>query len=415
MLRHLRLGQLSVECLSGLTPPGMSGYRLCAQPSALPVVSMTQPSASTAQKPHTPSRRRTTQRAAFILLLIATTLTLASLPARHWWFADVLANLRVQACIAAATLLTALALLKLKSASLLAVILLAWHAHFLLPAFVPPLDPAKPASQQLSRTHTQPPDLAVCLANVRFNNSQHTTIANSLQHSNADVLVIIELSPDLRQSLTSQLSTDYPHTLWADQPSGAFGIGLLSRLPLRNPQINSFGTPPDRRDLPRIPAISVDVQTPAGPVHLIAMHCMPPIGQVNFQLRSRQLADAATAARKRQVDTPLLLVGDLNLTPWAPAFHDLLHHSQLINPASGCGIEPTWNAGPRYPCGLLIDHILHSPQLTCLNRRILPPINSDHRPVLARFRISNPAPQHGSAAPSTSRPYSQDPPTDTIP
>ncbi|MFM7058186.1 MAG: endonuclease/exonuclease/phosphatase family protein [Planctomycetota bacterium] len=368
--------------------------------------------------PHDPPAARhrpLLHRAVACLLLAATSLTLASLPARSWWLADVLANLRVQACIASIMLLTPLALLKLKIPSLLAAVLLAWHASFLLPAVVPDRPALSPATLQHSPSHPHPPHISVCLANVRFNNPQHHIIARSLQQSAADVLVVVELNPALRQSLTTQLTPDYPHTVWADREPGAFGIGLLSRLPLQNPHINHFGATAQSSSIPRVPAISVDVRTPAGPVRLIAVHCIPPIGQHNFQVRSRQLADAAIAAKKTAANNPVLLVGDLNLTPWAPAFHDFLQHARLINPASGSGVEPTWNAGPRYPCGLLIDHILHSPQLTCLNRQIPPSINSDHRPVLALFRISNPDPLHGSAMPSASRPYSPDPPPDTIP
>jgi endonuclease/exonuclease/phosphatase (EEP) superfamily protein YafD len=358
---------------------------------------------------------QTARIAASLLLFTAFALSIASLPARTWWIADVLANLRVQACLATATLLAALLLLKLKYHSLLATLLLSWHASFLQTAFVPTTTVHNTTPAPLSPPATLSPHISICLANVHFNNSQHRTIIDALRHSDADLLVVVELNQALRNSLTRQLTPNYPHTVWADREPGAFGIGVLSRLPLHNARIRHFGVPANNNQHSRIPAITADVQTPEGPLHLIAVHCMPPIGQASFQLRSRQLVDAATAAQARQSTTPVILVGDLNLTPWAPAFHDLLDQSALINSASGHGIEPTWNAGPRYPCGLLIDHILHSRHLTCLSRQILPPVNSDHQPVLAHFRISDPVPQRGSAMPSASHPYSPDPPPDTTP
>lgn len=359
--------------------------------------------------------RRIARLAASISLLFAFALTAASLPARSWWVADVLANVRVQACIATASLLALCTLLRLKIHLILACLLLVWHASFLAPAFISASTTPDIGIPNNIRNPTSTADFSICVANVRFDNPHHNVIANSLRNADADVLVVIEATQKHRQALTQLLESTHPHMVWADRDPGAFGIGVLSRLPILHPRIQDFGAPQSSGPSSKFPAISAEISTPAGPVNLIAIHCMPPIGQYNFQLRSRQLANAAKAAANRPPDSRILLVGDLNLTPWAPAFQDLVNHSKLLNAAAGQGIEPTWNAGPRYPCGLLIDHILHSSNLTPIQRLILPPLHSDHRPVFARFRISNPAPQRDSAAQSASHPYSQDPPPGMTP
>jgi len=353
--------------------------------------------------------RRRARLAASIPLLFAFALTAASLPARTWWVADVLANLRVQACIATTTLLAAYILTRLKIHLILASLLLLWHSSFLTPAFFS--NSATPATDFAanSRNPTPTAEISICVANVRFDNPQHNVIADSLRNSQADVLVVIEANQKLRQALTQLLGSNYPHMVWADRDPGAFGIAVLSRLPLANSRIQDFGALQPSNPSSKLPAITTEISTSAGPVNLIALHCMPPIGQSNFLLRSRQLATATKAAANLPSDSRILLAGDFNLTPWAPAFQDLINDSTLLNAATGQGIEPTWNAGPRYPCGLLIDHILHSPNLARIERLILPSLHSDHRPVFARFRISAPAPQRDSATPSTSHPYSQDP------
>jgi endonuclease/exonuclease/phosphatase (EEP) superfamily protein YafD len=361
------------------------------------------------------SRLRPARFAASFLLLAAFACTVASLPARSWWVADVFANLRIQACLATAVFMTACALLRLKNHAFLASLLFLWHASFLTSAFVPTT--AAQHSSPPTDPRSPPPTagFSICIANVRFDNPRHNIIADSLRGSRADVLVVIEVNHRLRKSLTQQLRANYPHMVWADREPGSFGIGVLSRLPLVHPRIQDFGFLKSDDQSLNLPTITTEISTSAGKVHLIALHCMPPIGQNSFRLRSRQLETAAKAAADLPPDSHILLAGDFNLTPWAPAFQDLINHSKLLSSAAGHGIEPTWNAGPRYPCGLLIDHILHSPNLACLERLILPSLHSDHRPVLARFRISDPALQHDSAAPSASHPYSPDPQLGTTP
>ena len=53
-------------------------------------------------------------------------------------------------------------------------------------------------------------------------------------------------------------------------------------------------------------------------------------------------------------------------------------------------LQPSWPA--RFgPIGLPIDHVLHSPQLTTVDRQLAPPIgSSDHRMVHASITFRDP-------------------------
>jgi endonuclease/exonuclease/phosphatase (EEP) superfamily protein YafD len=79
-------------------------------------------------------------------------------------------------------------------------------------------------------------------------------------------------------------------------------------------------------------------------------------------------------------------VGDLNVTPWNHRFRRLMQRSGLMDSSRGRGFQPTWPQDHpllRIP----IDHVLHSPDILVVNRRIGREVNSDHSPVIVDFMV----------------------------
>jgi endonuclease/exonuclease/phosphatase (EEP) superfamily protein YafD len=82
----------------------------------------------------------------------------------------------------------------------------------------------------------------------------------------------------------------------------------------------------------------------------------------------------------RQLDAPVLLVGDLNATPWS-------HGMRLLRDGTDLGYrspDPAWTATwySFYLLGIPIDHALATPPLVIARREIGPSVGSDHRPQL---------------------------------
>lgn len=84
--------------------------------------------------------------------------------------------------------------------------------------------------------------------------------------------------------------------------------------------------------------------------------------------------------------SPVLLLGDLNVSPWSPYFRRLLRESGLRDSSQGRGVRPTW---PTFnPLMLIpIDHCLYSPGIAIVNRQTGPHVGSDHFPVIVDFVI----------------------------
>jgi endonuclease/exonuclease/phosphatase (EEP) superfamily protein YafD len=96
--------------------------------------------------------------------------------------------------------------------------------------------------------------------------------------------------------------------------------------------------------------------------------------------RNEQLEALARHARAT-TSLPLVVVGDLNVSPFSPQFRHLLEEGRLRSAADGFGWQPTW---PSFllPAGIQIDHALVSPAVTVKAFSRGPFDGSDHRPIV---------------------------------
>ena len=159
------------------------------------------------------------------------------------------------------------------------------------------------------------PGLRVFLANVLTRNQQHDQIIAQIRAANPDVIAILELSSVLEASLQGEFSSTHEYFVSESQDDGNFGIGLWSRYPLSHARVFHLNAP-------ILPSIEADIELRSGTIHVMATHPLPPVGTRNFGHRNQHLALLAQRVQKqRQVEPthPVILLGDLNLTPWSPS------------------------------------------------------------------------------------------------
>jgi endonuclease/exonuclease/phosphatase (EEP) superfamily protein YafD len=92
------------------------------------------------------------------------------------------------------------------------------------------------------------------------------------------------------------------------------------------------------------------------------------------------------AAFALETPSASIVLGDLNLTPYAPAFARLVQSSGLRDALDDRAWRPTWQAS-LWPLALPIDHVLVPRSGCVLDATIGPDIGSDHRPVLVTLRL----------------------------
>ena len=297
-----------------------------------------------------------------ICILIGT--TLLSMLAQMHWLADLMANLRVQQVIAILIAVVITICFRRWRWLTLQIVLLAIHVPWFASAFV-------------GRPSDAGQDLVVLVANVLTSNRHHDLIVNQIETADADVVAILELGTPLARTLELKIAQSYPFRSALPQDQGNFGIGLYSKHPLKD--VQQFDL-----NIPSIKSIAATVSKDGQSYRVVATHPLPPMGRQGAKNRNdhlQQLADRLANYHDQNLEIPMILVGDLNLTPWSPLFADFESVSGLRRAGRGYGMTPTWYARPNFAMGLMLDHGLISDDLDCVSHQIGDGIGSDHRSV----------------------------------
>lgn len=216
----------------------------------------------------------------------------------------------------------------------------------------------------------------VMLLNIHSQHGDPVRVTRAIGKYDPDVLVLEEVTPEWPERL-SHLESTHPHRILEVRDDN-FGIGLFSKMPLREPEIVYVGSAV-------VPSIVSAVVFPEGALHIFATHPPPPGGPETTAWRDDQLRRIPRFLS--DYPPPLLLVGDLNITPWSCHFGRLLRKAGLHDSERGWGYQPTWPAGnPIF--WIPIDHCLYSDGIEILGREVGPNVGSDHYPVIVDFILT---------------------------
>ncbi len=320
-------------------------------------------------------------------------LTLLGLLSPDFWLADRAADLRVQVALALAILGLALAITRhlaiAAGASVLAVInlLLLWPLLAPgMPRVVPGWWPSSwlPAPAMAAAEPFVPlphQSLEVFSLNVWYRNRDYRAVRDAVRATGPDVAVFLEVTPRWAREL-ALLRDGWPHQQWV-RGEGHDGVMILSRVPWRAAHAVVLSGEGGAE------AVRVTLDLGGQPVEVVGAHLRWPVTPDSARARAASLAGLATLVRG--LPHPVVVVGDLNLTPHDGAFARLLSAAGLANAAARSGLLTTWPAatGPvarRLP-GLQIDYCLVSQGILTEALTVGPWVGSDHRPVLARLSV----------------------------
>ena len=289
--------------------------------------------------------------------------TVLTLLAPMGWPFELFSHFRVQYLAASLLLAVLLAWRRAAAPAVLALVLGGWHA---LPGFA--------GSAGAAEGHDcAGPVFTVATANVQFSNARPEAFRAWLATQPADFLVIQEVTAAWAAELEAQ--TAYPHR-YVMSREDPYGLALLSRWPMESV------TPVDLAG-DGLPSLAGIVDANGQRIRFLGLHTHWPLTPALAAARDEALQGAA--ALVSAADLPVVLLGDLNLTPDSPAFGRLLDGAGLRDVMRGRGWRPTWLAG-FWPLALRIDHVLVSPSLCVEQAEVGPAIGSDHRPVVATLR-----------------------------
>lgn len=210
--------------------------------------------------------------------------------------------------------------------------------------------------------------------NTEFGNME--SVADAISQFDPDIVVLEEVSTEWLSKLRPVLAA-YNDSKCEPREDN-FGIALYSKRPFTHSQIVDIGDA-------GVPSVVAEVDTACGKCTVLATHPLPPAGPVYSRQRDAQLA--ALPQHILRATSPVLLLGDLNVSPWSSHFGRLLQESRLKDSSQGRGVQPTWPT--LMPLLLIpIDHCLHSPQISILRKEVGPTVGSDHYPLIVDFLIA---------------------------
>lgn len=236
--------------------------------------------------------------------------------------------------------------------------------------------------------------VTVMTYNLLRSNKHTDAVTNAVMASNADVIALQELSPQMASAIQQKLTSVYPYQQLDAQIYG--GLGVISRYPLRLSEERIRGS---WGGALQIISLSIDDQ----PVLLLNVHVE------STSLEPAAIMEKKIAKRNQQVRTimdfvaahpePLILAGDLNSTMRNTSYQAV--RSVLADSwvEAGWGIGNTFPgvlssrssrltiAGVEVPTWLVrIDYVFHSRHFRATAAHIGPWDGySDHRPVIAQL------------------------------
>ena len=270
------------------------------------------------------------------------------------WPFDLLTHFRVQYAGLLAVFAVALALVRRYLLAVVCVLLSTitfWSVvrYVGLPASTPPT----------------PAEFRLMSYNVWFRTRGEQRVADYLEGSGADVVVLQELRLARARQLSALLPS-YPYAYF--EAAEPHGVAIFSRWPVQSAAPIELGPGGSR-------ATRIMIRWHDRDVTVVGVHLHWPLTPGTLSLRNGELA--ALAALARAHDGPLLVTGDFNTTPWSHHYRDAVAASGLSDCARGRGLLATWPS-QFPPLAVRIDQCLVSAHWRTLAVRTGPRLGSDH-------------------------------------
>ena len=212
--------------------------------------------------------------------------------------------------------------------------------------------------------------------NVWYRNADAARVIETVRRSNADLVVLLEAVPSLRERL-AVLADIYPHRLGCPDDAPC-DVLVLSRVPLEARGVQRTN------DAFRSPIMTLRATLAGCPVTVHAVHLARPFP---FNAPEAQLSQARDVARiVSEGRGARLVAGDFNAAPWGRTMQAIIAPARLqLLPGAG----GTWPVTLPRQMRIPIDHLAVGEGLSFLKREVLPRAGSDHAPVLASIGVTD--------------------------
>jgi len=247
----------------------------------------------------------------------------------------------------------------------------------------------------LPKPAAQAPDDATMLKVVSFNvwdsNYDPIQAESWLRTTQADVTVIIELTPEWWDGVPALLNT-YPEQFTVTRaPGSAWDSAILSRRPILSFEQIDLGD----GDIPQFRAV-IDVNGRQVAVYGIHLY-VPASGRrtpfVVYDETGRNVQIRSLLARLERETLPYIVAGDFNMSDQSLVYNELAAAMTDSFREAGRGLGASWPNVQRLglpsliPPLVRIDYIWHSADFQTLDAALGPYLGSDHLPIYATLAL----------------------------
>jgi endonuclease/exonuclease/phosphatase (EEP) superfamily protein YafD len=224
-----------------------------------------------------------------------------------------------------------------------------------------------------------PPDGArvrVLVLNVLTENASFDEVRALIDEVRPDVVGLVEVDQRWVAGVAPAVA-DFAGRL--ERPRGDnFGVALYTRVALAG-AIEQLGAD--------LPAAVASITVGGARLGVILVHPPPPVSAMALDAQRQELD--AVADRARAMPQPVIVIGDLNATPWSRPFRRLIVRSGLCDSRAGFGIQASFPAASRV-LRIPIDHLIVSCEVGVADRRVEREVGSDHLPLVIDLVVPRP-------------------------
>ncbi len=224
-------------------------------------------------------------------------------------------------------------------------------------------------AQSIAGTGTQ---LKIMQVNTLFLNQKTSLLEDLIVAEKPDLVLASEVNEAFGTMLEG-LKGDYPHQFILPKNDSAYGLAILSKIPLSDKEVKHF-------DRPEIPALTTRINHDGRDIDIVSIHPATPVKGIGS--RNNEFAQIAKWFEDNKPENAIL-AGDFNATPFCHTLKELQSEANLLSARNGKGYHGSWPVWLPPIARIPIDHILLRGNIVAMEYRILPDIGSDHLPSMA--------------------------------
>ncbi len=296
--------------------------------------------------------------------VVASLATVLAFFGSTWWLFDWIANFRAHLAIILLLVALAYSLLFSKTTGLFFMIMAGVNALVILPLYIGSPAPA-----------TGNDSLTVVSFNVDQKASIRDSAFNWISTIEPDIVVLTEAT----EAWIAFPEHAAPYRYLNDLPGDrTFGIAVLARQDL---DVELLQITQVRDTLAKIEA-SIGSQ----PIVIYAVQSWVASNESDARLHEEYMSEVGRLAGEETV--PTVVVGDFQSSPWSHSFQSMLAEGHLVDSLIGYGIQTTWPANRWAFFRLPFDNLVHSAELTTVDRYLGPMFGTEHRPIVVKLAIA---------------------------